>query len=135
MEKLKVNYLKGRSFEASVRNHKFRIDLPLSSRGSDTGPTPPELFIASLASCVGMYLVFYCEKTKLDPAGIKIEADYEKTADRIEKISVEFSLPSAQSEKERKEAMEWAEKCLIHNTIQHKPEITITFTGGNHESP
>jgi len=69
MEKLNVNYLEGRSFEASVRNHKFRI----------------------------------------------------------EKISVEFSLPSAKSEKERQETMEWAEKCLIHNTIQHKPEIKIAF--------
>ncbi len=127
MEKLNVNYLGGRSFEASVRNHKFRIDLPLIARGKDTGPTPPELFVASLASCIGMYLVFYCEKANLDPAGIKIETNYEKTADRIEKISAEFSLPSAKSEKERKEAMEWAEKCLIHNTIQHKPEIKITL--------
>ena len=127
MEKLKVDYLNGRSFEASVRNHKFQIDLPLAAKGKDTGPTPPELFVASLASCIGMYLVFYCEKAKLDPAGITIEANYEKTADRIEKISVEFFLPSAQSEQERKEAMEWAEKCLIHNTIQHKPEIKITL--------
>ena len=129
MEKLTVNYLEGRSFEASVRNHKFRIALPLTARGKDTGPTPPELFIASLASCVGMYLVFYCEKAKLDPAGIKIETNYEKTADRIVKISVEFSLPSAQSEKERREALIWAEKCLIHNTINHKPEIKISFLG------
>jgi uncharacterized OsmC-like protein len=127
MEKMSVKYLEGRSFEASVRNHKFNIDLPLAARGSDTGPTPPELFVASLASCVGMYLVFYCEKAKMDPAGIKIEADYEKTVDRIEKISVEFSLPSAKSEEEREGALEWAEKCLVHNTILHKPEIKITF--------
>ena len=127
MEKLSVNYLDGRSFEASVRNHKFRIDLPLVAKGKDTGPTPPELFVASLASCIGMYLVFYCEKKKIDPTGIKIETNYEKTADRIEKISVEFSLPSAKSENERAEAMNWAKKCFVHNTIENKPEIKISL--------
>lgn len=128
MGRLNVKYLEGRSFEATIGNHKILIDLPPASKGKDTGPTPPELFVMSLASCVGMYLVFYCEKAKLDPAGLKIAADYEKTADRIGKISVEFSLPSAKSEKERREALVWAEKCLIHNTIQHKPEIKIVQT-------
>lgn len=127
MGKLNVNFLEGRSFEASVRNHKFRIDLPLAAKGMNTGPTPPELFITSLASCVGMYLVFYCEKTNLDPAGMRIEANYETAAHRIEKIAVAFSLPSAKSEKEREGALEWAEKCLIHNTIKKRPEIKITF--------
>ena len=126
MGKLNVKYLGGRSFEASVRNHKIIIDLPLGFKGRDAGPTPTDLFITSLASCTGIELVFYCEKANLDTAGLKVEADYEKLPDRIGKISLEFSLPSAKTEKERAEALAWAEKCFIHNTIRRQPEIKIT---------
>jgi len=125
MEKLNVDYLGGRSFEASVRNHKIIIDLPHDSKGKDAGPTPPEFFVMSLASCVGIYLVFYCEKANLDTAGLKVEVDYEKLPDRIGKIYLEFSLPSAKTAKERAEALAWAEKCFVHNTIRRQPEIKI----------
>ena len=126
MGKLNVRYLGGRSFEASAHNHKFVIDLPLGFKGRDAGPTPTDLFITSLASCTGIELVFYCEKAKLDPTGLEIETNYEKLPDRIGKISLEVSLPSVRLEKECAEALAWAEKCFIHNTIRHQPEIKIT---------
>jgi len=37
MEKMDVKFLGGRSFEATVRNHKLIIDLPLVSKGKDAG--------------------------------------------------------------------------------------------------
>ena len=132
MGKISVRYLGGMSFEALARNHKFAVDVPLALGGKDTGPTPVELFVTSLAACTGMELAFYCKKFKWDPTGLKVEVNYEKSADRIVKIFLEISLPSAKTEKERKEAMGWAEECLVHNTMQHKPEIKIAFavTGG-----
>ena len=127
MGKLNVKYLGGRAFEASSRSHKFIIDQPLGLNGKDAGPTPTELFVTSLASCVGIELAFYCEKFKWDPTGLEVEANYANLPDRIGKISLEVSLPSAKSEEERKETLGWAEKCFIHNTILHGPEIKITF--------
>ncbi len=127
MGKISVRYSGGMTFEASARNHKFAVDLPLGLGGKETGPTPVELFVTSLAACTGMELAFYCHKFKWDPAGLEVEANYEKTPDRIGKISLEISLPSAKSEKERKEAMGWAEKCMVHNTMKRSPEIKITL--------
>ena len=127
MGKISVRYLGGMTFEAAARNHKFAVDLPLGLGGKETGPTPVELFIISLAACTGMELAFYCKKFKWDPAGLAVEANYEKSADRIAKIFLEISLPSAKSEKERQEAMGWAKQCLVHNTMKRSPEIKITF--------
>ena len=135
MGKISVRCLGGMSFEASARNHKFAVDLPLGLGGKDAGPTPVELFVAGLAACTGMEVAFYCAKFKRDPAGLEIEANYEKSGGRIEKISLKISLPSAKTEKERKETIGWAEKCLVHNTLRQKPEIGITFAGGKDESP
>ncbi|MFH2069191.1 MAG: OsmC family protein [Candidatus Omnitrophota bacterium] len=123
MGKISVKYSGGMSFEASARNHKVAVDLPLGLGGEDAGPTPVELFAISLASCTGIELAFYCKKFNWDPTGLKIEVTYEKLPDRIKKISLEIFLPSAKSEKEFKEAIGWAKKCLINNTLHYKPEI------------
>ena len=127
MGKISVRYSEGMTFEASARNHKFAVDVPLALDGKDAGPTPVELFVTSLAACTGMELAFYCKKFKWDPAGLNVEVNYEKSADRIVKIFLEISLPSANSEKKREEALGWAEKCLVHNSMKHSPEIKITF--------
>jgi uncharacterized OsmC-like protein len=41
------------SFETTLGNHRLLIDVPASMGGKDRGPTPPELFVASLGSCGG----------------------------------------------------------------------------------
>ena len=127
MEKISTVYKGGRVFENNVRGHKIVADLPLSGNGTDTGPTPPDLLVMSLTSCIGFYVVFYCEKYSLDPQGLTIEAEYEKSVNKIERISVRFSLPSAQTEHVRKGALAWAEKCLIHKTLCEKPDIKISL--------
>lgn len=125
MEKLQVRYLDKKGFEATIRKHHLLVDLPLGHGGKDQGPNPPELFVLSLASCIGMYLVFYCTKAGLDPTGLEIEAEYQKGEDKIESITIRFSLPAAKTEKERTEALQWADRCLIHNTIRYQPKIEV----------
>jgi uncharacterized OsmC-like protein len=39
--------------ETNVRGHKVVIDQPANAAGTDTGPTPLELVLVSLAGCIG----------------------------------------------------------------------------------
>lgn len=38
---------------SDVRGHRIVIDQPANAGGTDTGPTPLELLLASLAGCIG----------------------------------------------------------------------------------
>ena len=42
-------------FDINVRGHVLRVDQPRTDGGQDTAPTPTELFVASLASCVASH--------------------------------------------------------------------------------
>jgi len=125
MERITVNYVGGRMFNASMRGHTVSLDLPREQQGTDTGPTPPELFVASLASCMGYYLLFYCDRARLDPAGLTVEAEFQKLPDRIGTILIRINLPSATTAAQKEEADAWAHKCFIHNTLTHTPAITV----------
>jgi putative redox protein len=55
MPNLSVAHQGGDRFELGMRGHRLTCDQPLADGGDDQGPTPTELFVGSLAACVGFY--------------------------------------------------------------------------------
>lgn len=115
-------------FEAAVRGHKIISDQPKESGGNDSGPTPPELFIASLGTCIGVYAVWYCQKHKIPYEGMKINLSWTKSKTppaRIDYIESHLSLPQGCPEEHKEGLLAQVEKCLVHNSIKQTPEIKI----------
>ena len=52
---ISVRYRLGDRLDVAVRGHQVTVDQPADARGKDSGPTPTELFVSGLASCVGFY--------------------------------------------------------------------------------
>lgn len=125
---MKVKHLSGLKFSAKVRNHEIISDQP-SPTGEDSGPTPPELFISSLATCIGVYVVDYCKRAGLPYEGLTMDAGWEKATNpgRIGRIEIKVNLPGKVSEEREKAILRVAEHCTVHNTITIKPEIKITL--------
>lgn len=131
MESAEVRYSGGKNFKAHNRKHVITIDLPEDSGGKDKGPTPPELFIDSLAACIGVYVIGYCRKTGLDTEGLGIKVAWEKELAerpyRIKKIDVKISLPKADVGARKEALLKVAESCLIHETLKKRPEVGISL--------
>jgi len=49
---MSVRYPSGERYEITVREHPIVVDQPIDDGGANDAPTPTELFVASLASCV-----------------------------------------------------------------------------------
>jgi putative redox protein len=131
LERAEIKYIDGKKFSATNRTHTIIIDQPKEGGGEDQGMTPPELFIDSLGSCIGVYVLGFCKNTGLDPIGMKIILDWEKASDkpgRIQKISAKIELPNVDIGARKAALLKVAESCLIHETIKHQPEVTIELT-------
>ncbi|MBI4833375.1 MAG: OsmC family protein [Planctomycetes bacterium] len=125
---MNVSYKGGIRFDVSVRGHNIIVDQPKEQGGKDEGPTPPELFIASLGTCIGVYAVWYCQKHKIPYEGMKVSMTWAKSTNppaRIDMIDATISLPGGCPEEHKKGLHEQAEKCMVHNTIMQTPEINI----------
>jgi len=61
--------------ESDIRGHKVVIDQPANAGGTDTGPTPLELMLASLAGCIGTIgrIVAMQKRIALRGMDIKVE--------------------------------------------------------------
>jgi putative redox protein len=131
MEHTEIKYIDGKKFSAQNRTHAVIIDQPEDNGGNDQGPTPPELFVDSLGSCIGVYVLAFCKNTGLDPSGMKIILDWEKASDkpsRIKSISAKIDLPNTDVGPRKAALLKVAESCMIHETIKHQPEIKIELT-------
>ena len=76
-----VRYVAGESYEVSVRGHRVLVDQPADAGGLDTAPTPTELFVASLATCVAFYAGRYLTRHGYDRDGLAVSAGFEMASD------------------------------------------------------
>lgn len=121
-------YASGDRFLIQVRDHHIVVDQPHEAGGEDLGPTPVELFVASLAACVGFFAERYLRNHELDVNGLKIEARFEMSRDRparVGSIEVRLTLPDG-FPAERAEALQAVmRRCTVHNSLMAPPEVRI----------
>ena len=63
-----AEYLNDARFEVAARGHRVISDQPPENGGQDSGMSPPELLLASLATCAAYYGTQY-----LKARGLKVE--------------------------------------------------------------
>lgn len=131
MGKINTFYKGDMLFETEMGNHKIKIDVPPDMGGKDRGPTPPQLFIASLGSCVGAFVVNYCEKCGIDTEDLNIEVSFDKAADptRLTNVKITVNIPKDDCCKKAKAIKRVAEFCPVHMTIQTLEDIELEIVG------
>jgi uncharacterized OsmC-like protein len=123
--------LSGDSFEAVVRGHALTVDQPLDDGGQDTGPTPVEMFVTSLATCVAHYAGRFLDRHGLDRGALRVTADHTMAADppaRVATLTVDVDVPELPPARARAlEAV--ASHCTVKNTLEHPPTLTVRIHG------
>jgi len=122
-----ANHLGAVQFEIKARQHVIACDQPPENGGFDEGMTPPELMLASLASCAGFYAAAYLKKHKLADSGtqVRVSADKVKPPARLDNFQIEVEVPVELTEEQRKGVEDAVHHCLIHNTLLSPPMITL----------
>jgi len=121
-------------FESKMGNHSVIIDVPAGMGGTDRGPTPPELFIASLGSCVGAFVANYCETVGgIDTTGMTVDMSFDKVEDptRLVNLKIQVKLPHGDCSKRKKAILRVAEHCPVHETISTLEGIEMELLGAD----
>ncbi|HEX9743695.1 MAG TPA: hypothetical protein VGA17_12995, partial [Nitrospiraceae bacterium] len=62
---LTVAFREGTRFDITSGAHVVVTDQPVEDGGQDAGMSPVELFVGSIASCVGYFVGRYCARHKI----------------------------------------------------------------------
>jgi uncharacterized OsmC-like protein len=126
-ETVTVSHLDADRFAIDVRGHRITVDQPSYAGGEDTAPTPTELFVASLASCVGFYARRYLARHDLSTEGLRVTSRFEigGRPARVTTLTIDVDAPGLPPE--RREAFQAViSHCTVHNTLHEPPAVPIT---------
>lgn len=119
MSKITTYYKGDMLFETKLGNHSLIIDVPAGMGGSDRGPTPPEIFVASLGSCIGAFVANYCGKAGVDLRDMSVDVSFDKAEEptRLVNLKATINLPYGECASREKAILRVAEHCPVHETI------------------
>ena len=102
-ETMRVRWQADDRFDIQVRGHTITDDPPVEIDGGDVGPTPTELFVAGLASCIAFYARRYLRRHRIDPPGLEVITSYRMGAKpaRVACVDLEISVPAELSTQRR----------------------------------
>ena len=69
-----VSFPGGVAVEAAVKGHTIRTDQP-APLGADSAPAPFDLFIASIATCMGFYALRFCQERGIATEGLGLSLE------------------------------------------------------------
>lgn len=116
-------------YRCRVRSRQFEIDAdePPSAGGEDAGPTPTELFLASLASCFTMALFHVARKRDITLPGFEVAVSGTYDGPRFSRLRVEVR-PSSDIETLAELVEQALTVCYVSNTLR-KP-LTLEVAAG-----
>ncbi|HLK36616.1 MAG TPA: OsmC family protein [Polyangiaceae bacterium] len=109
-----------------MRRIPRRTDQPRGHGGGGTAPEPFALFLASLATCAGYYVLAFCQARGIPMEGVSVDMEYEKEATGLlSRVVLRVDLPPTFPEKYVEAVRRAAESCKVKATLAHPPAITV----------
>jgi putative redox protein len=112
---------------ANYKGFTVETDQPPSGGGEGSAPAPFDLFLASLGTCAGIFMLAFMKQRGIDPAGSGIamitEADPQKGM--IGRIAFDLRLPDGFPEKYEQAIVRAVDQCTVKRHIQDPPEFVV----------
>jgi len=125
---MKIRFPGGMKVEAEVRGFTIDTDQSEASGGKGTAPSPFDLFLASLATCTGYYVLAFCRKRDIptDEIELSMRTTNNEAKHLIERIDIDIRLPRSFPERYVDACLRSAEQCTVKRHLQEPPEIVLT---------
>jgi ribosomal protein S12 methylthiotransferase accessory factor len=124
---IRVRFPGGKRVDAEFDGYVVRTDQPISEGGTGLSPSPFDLFLASLATCAGFYVLGFCRARGIPVEGVEIvqHHHFDDSTHRLERLDLEIVLPPNFPEKYRMAIAKAADACKVKKTLLSPPEIAI----------
>jgi putative redox protein len=117
----------GLKVEAVYRGNVIPTDQPEHAGGEGTAPAPFDLFLASIATCAGLYALIFCQQRGLSTEGLGLTMEMVRDPERhrIGRIELRLQLPEGFPEKYRQAIVRAMDQCAVKRHMVEAPEFAI----------
>jgi putative redox protein len=127
-----ITFPGGKRVNASTGSHTIATDQSVSSGGEGSAPEPYMLFLASMGTCAGIYVLGFCQGRGLPTEGLKLtqKMEWDPATHRLTQVRLDIHLPEGFPEKYKEAVIRAADQCAVKRAMADPPEFSIRTTGG-----
>ncbi|MFZ5911327.1 MAG: OsmC family protein [Chloroflexota bacterium] len=123
-----IDFPGGARVDAHFGPYIVATDQPRAGGGEGSAPTPFAMFLASMGTCAGIYVLGFCRQRGLPTDGIRIaQRMYSNPmTGLVSKVDLEIQVPPTFPEKYRPSLIRSAELCAVKKHFEQPPVFDIT---------
>jgi ribosomal protein S12 methylthiotransferase accessory factor len=124
---MEISFPGGARVDASFGPYTVPTDQPAQGGGDGSAPTPFSLFLASLGTCAGIYVLGFCQQRGLPTEGIRLlqRTHTNRETGMIENVEIEIQVPESFPEKYRDSLIRSAELCAVKKHLERPPHFDV----------
>lgn len=129
---IEVSFPGGKRVAAQVGGFRIETDQPAELGGEGGAPAPFDLFLASLATCAGIYVLGFLQARQLPTEGLRVtqHVELDPTSHLPSRMRLDLTLPPGTPEKYRSAIVRAAEGCKVKKTLAAQPTIEVVLADG-----
>jgi putative redox protein len=122
-----VSFPGGKRVNAQLGEFEIETDQPEELGGAGSAPAPYDIFLASLATCAGIYVLGFCQARGIPTEGLRVTQRHEFDPDTklVRRVRIELHLPAGFPEKYRAAIVRTAEGCKVKKTLTAPPVFEV----------
>ncbi len=115
---------------ARVDAHFAGLTVATDQPPAASAPTPFALFLASIGTCAGIYVVTFCQQRGIPTDDIRIRqrVHTDPVSRMVGQIDLEIEVPDTFPEKYRDSLIRSAELCAVKKHLEKPPTFNVTTT-------
>lgn len=109
--------------------HTWTADEPLDKGGEDSGPTPYEHLLGSLAACTLVTLALYTRHKGIELAGVSARFEHEKVPapggekGLVDRLTSYVTIRGEYDEATRERLSQIVSRCRVHKTLENGAQL------------
>jgi putative redox protein len=122
-----ITFPGGVRVDAGAGPYTIRTDQPPQGGGEGSAPAPFTLFLASIGTCAGIYVLNFCQHRGIPTDGIRLVQRTERNpaSGLVGKVSLDIEVPADFPAKYRDALVRAADQCAVKKHLEHPPAFDV----------
>lgn len=126
---IKVSFPGGKRVDAEIKEFTIKTDQPVYQGGEGSAPAPFDLFLASLATCSGIYVLSFLQQRNIpvQDLSLTMRSERDKDTKMISKFYFDIQVPPEFPRKYHKAVIKAVNQCAVKKHMEDPPDFEVNI--------
>lgn len=122
-----IDFSGGSKVDAHFGGFTVKTDQPVMGGGEGSAPTPFLLFLSSIGTCAGIYVLGFCRQRGLPTENIRIieRIHNNRMTGMVGQVDLEIQVPPEFPQKYYDALVRSAEQCAVKKHLENPPQFNV----------